>query len=56
MFRVLKRAFRKSPKRDVIVHYNQLVSGLSLRPGGQGFPPATINMVPGYFHKKIEET
>ena len=29
--------------------------GLSLRGGGQGFPLATMNMAPGYFHRKIEE-
>ena len=29
--------------------------GLSLRGGGQEFPPATMNMAPGYFHRKIEE-
>ena len=29
--------------------------GLSLRGRGQGFPPATMNMAPGYFHRKIEE-
>ena len=22
---------------------------------GRGFPPATMNVVPGYFHRKIEE-
>ena len=30
-------------------------SGLSLRGGGQGFPPATMNMFPGYFHQEIEQ-
>ena len=29
--------------------------GLSLRGGGRGFPPATMNLAPGYFDKKIEE-
>ena len=29
--------------------------GLSLRGGDRGFPPATINVFPGYFHRKIEE-
>ena len=29
--------------------------GLSLRGGGRGFPPATMNVVPGYFQRKIEE-
>ena len=28
--------------------------GLSLRAGGQGFPPATMYVAPGYFHWKIE--
>ena len=27
----------------------------SLRGGGWGFSPATINVLPGYFHRKIEE-
>ena len=30
-------------------------TGLSLRGGGRGFPPATKNVAPGYFHRKIEE-
>ena len=29
--------------------------GLSLRGRGRGFPPATMRVIPGYFHKKIEE-
>ena len=29
--------------------------GLSLRGGGWGFPPATMNLAPGYFQRKIEE-
>ena len=29
--------------------------GLSLKTGDWGFPLATINMTPGYFHWKIEE-
>ena len=29
--------------------------GLSLRGRGREFPPATMNMAPGYFHRKIEE-
>ena len=29
--------------------------GLSLRGGGRGFPPATKNVAPAYFHRKIEE-
>ena len=35
-----------------------LQGGLSLRGGGWGFPSATtcMNVVPGYFHRKIEET
>ena len=28
--------------------------GLSLRGGGWGFPLATMNVAPGYFHRKIE--
>ena len=30
-------------------------SGLSLRGGGKGFPLATMNMFPGYFHQEIEK-
>ena len=30
-------------------------TGLSLRSGGWGFPPATMNVAPGYFQRKIEE-
>ena len=26
-------------------------TGLSLRPGGRGFPPATQSMAPGYFRR-----
>ena len=29
--------------------------GLSLRGGGQEFPPVTMNVAPAYFHRKIEE-
>ena len=29
--------------------------GLSLRGGGWGFPPATMNVAPGYFDRKSEE-
>ena len=30
-------------------------TGLSLRARGQGFPPPTMSVVPGYFHWKIEQ-
>ena len=30
-------------------------AGLSLRGGGWGFPPATMNVFPGYFQRKIKE-
>ena len=30
-------------------------TGLSLRGGGRGFAPATMNMAPGYFQRKIKE-
>ena len=30
-------------------------TGLTLRAGGWGFPLATMNVAPGYFHRKIEE-
>ena len=33
----------------------QVLSELSLRGGGRGFPPATMNVAPGYLQKKIEE-
>ena len=29
--------------------------GMSLRGGDRGFPPATMNVAPGYFQKNIEE-
>ena len=32
-----------------------LGTGLSFRGGGQGFPPATMHVAPGYFHGKTEE-
>ena len=32
-----------------------LTTGLSLRGEGRGFPLPTMNMAPGYFHRKIEE-
>ena len=31
------------------------LTGLSLRAGGLGFPPATMSVAPGYFYWKIEE-
>ena len=38
-------------------HHKQTTSAarLSLRGGGQGFLPASINIAPGYFQRKIEE-
>ena len=30
-------------------------SGLSLRGGGREFPPATMNVFPSYFQRKIKE-
>ena len=30
------------------------ITGLSLRGGGRGFPPAIMNVFPGYFQRKIE--
>ena len=30
-------------------------SRLSLRAGDRGFPPASMNITPGYFHRKIRE-
>ena len=38
-------------------HHKQTISAarLSLRGGGQGFLPASINFAPGYFQRKIEE-
>ena len=35
--------------------FQQPGPGLSLRGGGRGFPPATKNVAPGHFHRKIEE-
>ena len=40
---------------EIINHYiclkNNLLAGLSLTAGGQGFPPATQSMAPGYFRR-----
>ena len=33
--------------------YNVKGAGMSLRAGDRGFLPATMNVVPGYFHWKI---
>ena len=33
---------------EITIHY--VLPGLSLRGGGRGFPPATVNMALGYFH------
>ena len=30
-------------------------TGLSLRAGGWGLPPATMSVAPGYFYWKMEE-
>ena len=32
-----------------------MLAGQSLRAGGRGSPSATMNVVPGYFYRKIEE-
>ena len=45
----------KSEPKTISLHsikYHLLQSGLSLRGGGQGFPPATMNMSPGYSQRK----
>ena len=34
---------------------NNPLTGLSLRAGGRGFPPATMSVAPGHFYWKIEE-
>ena len=34
---------------------NEYQPGLSLRGGDRGFPPATMNVAPGYFHRKTQE-
>ena len=35
--------------------YNDTFTGLLLRAGGRGFPPPTMSVVSGYFHRKTEE-
>ena len=35
--------------------HSKIKAGLSLGAGGQGFPPATMSVAPGYFYWKIEE-
>ena len=37
------------------LQFFSIIAGLSLRAGGRGFPPSTMKVVPGYFHRKIEE-
>ena len=37
------------------VFYKTGYTGLSLRGGSWGFPPATMNVVPGYFRRTLEE-
>ena len=37
------------------MYITYLYTGLSLRAGGQGFPPATVSVAPDYFYWKIEE-
>ena len=32
-----------------------VIKGWGLGAGGWGFSPATLNMIPSYFHRKIEE-
>ena len=44
----------KSPESHLAQSYDAQ-TGLSLRAGGRGFPPATMSVVPGYFYWKIEE-
>ena len=39
----------------MISGYELTGTGLSLRAGGWGFPPATMSVAPGYFYWKIEE-
>ena len=41
--------------RQVWRDQSRRVPGLSLRGGGWGFLPATVNVAPGYFRRKIEE-
>ena len=31
------------------------IAGLSLRAGGRGFPPASMRVRPGYFHRELKE-
>ena len=56
MFRVLKRDLQKiTQKRCYSTLQSISVRAVIKTNGGQGFPPATMNMVPSYFRKKIEE-
>ena len=36
-----------------IGHFEVVLAGLSLRGRDRGFSPATINVAPSYFHRKI---
>ena len=64
--RGLRRAYdwnRKSSSKQVTTvvlikirfTFTNQISGLSLRGGGRGFPPATMYVFPGYFQRKMKE-
>ena len=40
---------------NTLLNSMRVPAGLSLRAGGWGFPPDTMNVVPCYFHWKLEE-
>ena len=47
------RGFKQRTRKDDIELYS--TSELSLRARDRGFPPVSMNIIPGYFHRKIEE-
>ena len=46
---------KSGPERTAEIQPIVVSPGLSLRGEGRGFPSATRNVAPGYFHRKIEE-
>ena len=46
------RGFKQGTRKEDIELYS--TSELSSRAGDRGFPPASLNITPGYFHRKIE--
>ena len=52
---VLIDVIRVKSYMNTLLNSMRVPAGLSLRAGGRGFPPDTMNVVPCYFHWKTEE-